>query len=533
MLKCVAVCCSVLQCVAVCSSVWQHVAWYPLSILTHPQATYCKTLQTLQHTATHTLSILTHPRAIQECDHDTLGIHDHIQGKQSALELAVIGRHRDIVHAILSTWTREGRYPDARRAGAYVGINILKHAVDCEWPDVAQLFVEAAQPLDRNNATVHKALHSCIQKRWHGCLRVLLKAGVDPAHHQPDGSIPILTACRMQDEQALRILLAAGASDLEITLTAAIFLGHYECFELLWARVVHSADLVRTAACVAALTNNLEILRVVLSAEKPDMILHRYGRKVCAIVHAWCPKALLGGRLLPGLERMLTHDISVPLMCAVSKGHFGCSSCLLQHQADPLIHDDNGLTPLTWACAQGKLDIVKVLLKRGASVTNDSHELSFMDLRKAYLRQEMYEATLFIARHNALVAPPDDCHSIQLLMTPLLVALLKGHPDVVRLLLEAGASRALLGDWCAAALAAEPRAHAIIKRMMNIAMEYEDFKTFGPFGFTSHALNFSDAPFVPTEGRLSSIIVQYSDFEWSLEAIQVSMCDVVCCSVLQ
>jgi len=483
------------------------------------------------------LSILTHPRAIQECDHDTLGIHDHIQGKQSALELAVIGRHRDIVHAILSTWTREGRYADARRVGAYVGINILKHAVDCEWPDVAQLFVEAAQPFDRNNATttatVQKALHSCIQQRWHGCLRVLLKAGVDPAHHQHDGSIPILTACRMQDEQALRMLLAAGASDLEITLTAAIFLGHYECFELLWARVVHCADLVRTAACVAALTNNLEILRVVLSAEKPDMILHRYGRKVCAIVHAWCPKALLGGRLLPGLQRILTPDISVPLMCAVSKGHFGCTSCLLQHQADPLIHDDNGLTPLTWACAHGKLDIVKVLLKRGASVTNDSHELSFVDLRKAYLRQEMYEANLFIARHNALVAPPDDCHSIQLLMTPLLVALLKGHPDVVRLLLEAGASRALLGDWCAAALAAEPRAHAIIKRMMNIAMEYEDFKTFGPFGFTSHTLNFSDAPFVPTEGRLSSIIVQYSDFEWSLEAIQVSLCVVVCCSVLQ
>jgi hypothetical protein len=49
------------------------------------------------------------------------------------------------------------------------------------------------------------------------------------------------------------------------------------------------------------------------------------------------------------------------------------------------------------------------------------------------------------------------------MVSPLLVALLKGHPDVVRLLLEAGASRSQLAAWCSAALDDDPRAYVFAR----------------------------------------------------------------------
>jgi ankyrin repeat protein len=53
-------------------------------------------------------------------------------------------------------------------------------------------------------------------------------------------------------------------------------------------------------------------------------------------------------------------DPSAPLLCAVAKGHYESTSILLEHHADPLIRNDNGLTPLVWASALGNLDIVQV-----------------------------------------------------------------------------------------------------------------------------------------------------------------------------
>ena len=473
-------------------------------------------------------------RALELCEADALHMHAHEEGKRSALELAIIGRHREIVHMIISTWSLKFSYPDAMREGTYVGLNILHEAIQNDWEDTAQLFVEVANPFDSQAEVVREALFACIEKRWIGCLKALLDRDVDPSAHREDGSIPIITAVKMQDDDTLDLLLRKGAKDLEIAVAQAIYLGYKSGFEVLWKRVAHTADLVRTAACIASITNQIAILKVVLKAEKPEMILHRYGSKVRTICHNWCSKKIFQ-RLVPRLDWTLeVDDPSVPLLCAVSKGHFSCTSYLLQHDADPLIQDDKGLTPLLWACASGNLELVKLLLKRGASVSlpQGQEELSFADIKKAYHRQRMNEAIRFLSFHNPLLQQTEDAHNIQLSLSPLLVALLKGHPDVVRLLLEAGASRRRLSDWCTTALDSDPHACTIVKRIMDIAMEYEDLKVYGPFGFGDQPLNFSDAKFVPQEGRLSSIIVQFADCEWSLEGIQfvhqVNGVDVYC-----
>jgi ankyrin repeat protein len=465
---------------------------------------------------------------------DALHVHAYEEGKQSALELAIIGRHREIARMIINTWRREFACADAKREGKYVGVNVLHEAVQNDWQDVAQLFIEVANPFDSQSHVVLEAMFACVEKRWIGCLKALLDRDVDPSQQRQDGSIPIITAVKMKDDETLALLLRKGAKNLEISVAQAIFLGYHSGFELLWDRVEHTADLVRAAACIASINNQLDILKVVLKAEKPEMILHRYGSKVRTICYNWCPKKIFC-KLLTRLDwTLFLNDPSVPLLCAVSKGHYSCTSYLLQHDADPLIQDDNGLTPLLWACAQGNLDIVKLLLKRGASITlpPGQAELSFADIKKAYHRARMNEAIRFLNRRNPLFKQAEEPHSINISLSPLLVALLKGQTDVARLLLEAGASRQLLTDWCKSALEAEPQAGTILKRIMDIAMEYEDLKAYGPFGFSDHPLNFSDAKFVPQEGRLSSIIVQFADCHWSLEGIQfvhqVNGADVYC-----
>jgi len=467
----------------------------------------------------HTEAVL---KAIEWNDPDEIGVHTHSCAGRTALELAIVGRHREIAFAILSTWSEEEIYSDAQREGDFVGMNILEQAIKNGWQDVAALFVRVVQPFQATHPQVRSALYTCVEKQWLDCLAALLDRGADPSCHQDDGNIPILTASKMNFDEALRLLLDAGARDLEIAITVAVYCGHEKCFELLWQRAVKTGDLVRTAACLAALTNNLEILRVVLRAEKPDHLLHRYGRKVRAIVNSWYPKTVFD-RLLPHLSWTLQdEDPSAPLLCAVARGHMRITSYLLERHADPLIQNDNGLTPLTWACAQGNLDIVKVLLKKGASVSlaEGLVELSFAELKTAFFNARLNSANTFLARHHPLLQAPDETHKIQLTLSPLLVALLKGHPDVVRLLLEAGASRSQLAAWCSDALDADPRSQIIVHRMMQIAVEYEDFKTFGPFGVKGSSINYSDAKYVPHEGRLASIIIQFSECEWSLEAIQ-------------
>jgi hypothetical protein len=227
-----------------------------------------------------------HTKAVQRAiackQASDLGIHVYEEGKQTGLELAIIGRHREIAFAILSTWDRTVSYPDAKRESQYVGIHILRHALDNDWKDVAQLIVEVMpdSAFDRNNEEVQRAVYVCIEKRWCGCLKALVDRGVDAALHQPDGSIPIVTACKLNDEESLGILIYGGAKDIELAITVAVFFDHRGCFELLWERAEHNAELIRAVACMAALTNNIQILRVVLRAEKPEHILHRYGPKV-------------------------------------------------------------------------------------------------------------------------------------------------------------------------------------------------------------------------------------------------------------
>lgn len=456
--------------------------------------------------------------AMQGREHKRLALHR--PDRPSALELAVMSRHREIVLLLLSCWDRQRPCADAEREGLYVGLGVLSRAVEYEWPEVLEAVVERAPALPPSHPEVRAALHACIQRRWHRGLRGLLSRGVDANATGALEPPPLLEACKLGEPRQVQALLNAGAGAIEPAVVVALWLGHLECFKILWKQVHKSPDLLRVAACMAALANRFDALKTIMLAAKsdPKRDMHVFGRKMGAIMGKWVAPRVMH-RLCPMLFQLMeTQDPSVPLLCAVSKSHFRCSSYLLECKADPLVKDDSNLSPIQWACAVGNLDIVKVLVKYGAPVSLEGRQtsLSFSDLRKAYHLNATNEANRYLRRGGNLRS----ANKIQLSVAPLLAALLQGHRDVARLLLEAGADPGELKGWCEAAVAAEPRLEPTVRGMLATVLELEDFKAYGPFGIAGPEVNIIDANQIPASGRLRSVMVQFSESDWELVAIQ-------------
>lgn len=158
------------------------------------------------------------------------------------------------------------------------------------------------------------------------------------------------------------------------------------------------------------------------------------------------------------VEMLLTQvpqDVDVTDHCARSPLHYACNvkqtsqsdqlnfqsrsaqivGILLNHGADVLASEENGLTPLHCACAWGVKAIVEVLIEHGADVAEPDHE-GRSPLHHAALEGHVAVVELLLGRHpaniDALVEDVDQ--------TALMLASKAGHLDVVRCLLRHGAS---------------------------------------------------------------------------------------------
>lgn len=98
---------------------------------------------------------------------------------------------------------------------------------------------------------------------------------------------------------------------------------------------------------------------------------------------------------------------NTPLMYACAGGHLDVVEILLQSGANVEDHNENGHTPLMEAASAGYVNVAKVLLENGAGINTHSNEFK--------------ESALTLA-----------CY--------------KGHLEMVRFLLAAGADQ--VSDWC-------------------------------------------------------------------------------------
>nr|XP_034959420.1 ankyrin repeat and KH domain-containing protein 1 isoform X9 [Zootoca vivipara] len=124
-----------------------------------------------------------------------------------------------------------------------------------------------------------------------------------------------------------------------------------------------------------------------------------------------------------------------PLMAAASGGYVDIVKLLLIHCADVNAQSSTGNTALTYACAGGFVDIVKVLLKAGANI-EDHNENGHTPLMEAASAGHV-EVARVLLEYGAGI----NTHSNEFKESALTLACYKGHLDMVRFLLEAGADQ--------------------------------------------------------------------------------------------
>ncbi|KAK6627845.1 hypothetical protein RUM44_010324 [Polyplax serrata] len=124
---------------------------------------------------------------------------------------------------------------------------------------------------------------------------------------------------------------------------------------------------------------------------------------------------------------------NTPLMYACSGGHEAVVRVLLENEANVEDHNENGHTPLMEAASAGHVGVAKILLDHGAGINTHSNEF-----KESALTLACYKGHLDMVRF-LLEAGADQEHKTDEMHTALMEASMDGHVEVARLLLDSGA----------------------------------------------------------------------------------------------
>ncbi|XP_026474601.1 ankyrin repeat domain-containing protein 17-like isoform X4 [Ctenocephalides felis] len=124
---------------------------------------------------------------------------------------------------------------------------------------------------------------------------------------------------------------------------------------------------------------------------------------------------------------------NTPLMYGCAGGHDEVVKILLANGANVEDHNENGHTPLMEAASAGHVGVAKILLENGAGINTHSNEF-----KESALTLACYKGHLDMVRF-LLLAGADQEHKTDEMHTALMEASMDGHVEVARLLLDSGA----------------------------------------------------------------------------------------------
>lgn len=133
------------------------------------------------------------------------------------------------------------------------------------------------------------------------------------------------------------------------------------------------------------------------------------------------------------LPSIVCPEGNTPLMFACAGGHEEVVSILLEAGANVEDHNENGHTPLMEAASAGHVGVAKLLVANGASINTHSNEF-----KESALTLACYKGHLEMVRF-LLEAGADQEHKTDEMHTALMEASMDGHVEVARLLLDSGA----------------------------------------------------------------------------------------------
>ncbi|XP_054710914.1 ankyrin repeat domain-containing protein 17-like [Uloborus diversus] len=133
------------------------------------------------------------------------------------------------------------------------------------------------------------------------------------------------------------------------------------------------------------------------------------------------------------LPSIVCPEGNTPLMFACAAGHEDIVKVLLDAGSHIEDHNENGHTPLMEAASAGHVGVAKLLVERGASINTHSNEF-----KESALTLACYKGHLEMVRF-LLEAGADREHKTDEMHTALMEASMDGHVEVARLLLDSGA----------------------------------------------------------------------------------------------
>lgn len=115
---------------------------------------------------------------------------------------------------------------------------------------------------------------------------------------------------------------------------------------------------------------------------------------------------------------------NTPLMYGCAGGHTEVVKFLLEHGANVEDHNENGHTPLMEAASAGHVELAKILLMHGAGINTHSNEF-----KESALTLACYKGHLDMVRF-LLEAGADQEHKTDEMHTALMEASMDGHVEV-------------------------------------------------------------------------------------------------------
>jgi ankyrin repeat protein len=283
-------------------------------------------------------------------------------------------------------------------------------------------------------------LHRAADRGDVAAVQALLAVGADVNVRDYFNQTPLHYAAAAGHKDVAELLLASGA-DVDVVdrwaetpLYYAVDGGYKDVVELLLTRGagIHMKDTRgRTPLHAAISYDNDEIVEMLIAkganvnAEDPAGMtpLHYAAQSACRAI-----AALL---LAHGANvNAPTWDLRTPLHCAAAIGHLPLVRLFLDAGADLNVQDQSGKTPVGLAVSRGYEDAARSLLALGADYTLDLAAY-LDDLEKARSLLDSGANPNWRGASGSL---------------PLYVAIRQGNAPIVRLLIERGASPAMLVD---------------------------------------------------------------------------------------
>ncbi|KAG8184304.1 hypothetical protein JTE90_008988 [Oedothorax gibbosus] len=248
------------------------------------------------------------------------------------------------------------------------------------------------------------------------------------------------------DLVAVKRLLEEGRNVNEVTesgeslIYLAASCGYYELTQLLLAMKANIEDRGlkdKTPLMEAAEQGNTEIVKLLLQHGADVNAQICQDKKKATKIKACDMKPqteLQQQQLQQQLQQQQpVPEGNTPLIFACAAGHVDTVRLLLDAGASLEVHNENGHTPLMETASAGHVEVAKLLVERGASINTHSNEF-----KESALTLACYKGHLEMVRF-LLEAGADREHKTDEMHTALMEASMDGHVEVARLLLDSGA----------------------------------------------------------------------------------------------